>query len=406
MPEQVIDPFSSIEAAVAAIRCGKVVIVVDAEDRENEGDFVCAADKVTPEIVNFMIRYGRGQVCMPILPDAAKRLELPMMVETNSAPLGTAFTVPVDHVTARTGITAAERATTIAALIDPTSKPSDFVRPGHLFPLVAKEGGVLRRAGHTEAAIDLARLAELPPAGVLCEILDETGNRADRVALVAIAKEHGLEIISIEELIRYRRRREKLVYRIAEADLPTRWGAFRVIAYGVKFESQQPLVLVAGDVAKARDPLVRLHSSCFTGDLLDSLRCDCGDQLHMALDMIGSEGVGVLVYLPQEGRGIGLVEKIRAYQLQDQGLDTVEANLALGFKADSRDYGIGIQLLKDLGLRRVRLLTNNPKKTDAFVYGGFDLEVVDQVPILPPVHEFNERYLATKRDKLGHHFPD
>ena len=406
MPEQVIDPFSSIEAAVAAIRCGKVVIVVDAEDRENEGDFVCAADKVTPEIVNFMIRYGRGQVCMPILPDAAKRLELPMMVETNSAPLGTAFTVPVDHVTARTGITAAERATTIAALIDPTSKPSDFVRPGHLFPLVAKEGGVLRRAGHTEAAIDLARLAELPPAGVLCEILDETGNRADRVALVAIAKEHGLEIISIEELIRYRRRREKLVYRIAEADLPTRWGAFRVIAYGVKFESQQPLVLVAGDVAKARDPLVRLHSSCFTGDLLDSLRCDCGDQLHMALDMIGSEGVGVLVYLPQEGRGIGLVEKIRAYQLQDQGLDTVEANLALGFKADSRDYGIGIQLLKDLGLRRVRLLTNNPKKTDAFVYGGFDLEVVDQVPILPPVHEFNERYLATKRDKLGHLFPD
>ena len=380
--------------------------MVDAEDRENEGDFVCAADKVTPEIVNFMIRYGRGQVCMPILPDAAKRLELPMMVETNSAPLGTAFTVPVDHVTARTGITAAERATTIAALIDPTSKPSDFVRPGHLFPLVAKEGGVLRRAGHTEAAIDLARLAELPPAGVLCEILDETGNRADRVALVAIAKEHGLEIISIEELIRYRRRREKLVYRIAEADLPTRWGAFRVIAYGVKFESQQPLVLVAGDVAKARDPLVRLHSSCFTGDLLDSLRCDCGDQLHMALDMIGSEGVGVLVYLPQEGRGIGLVEKIRAYQLQDQGLDTVEANLALGFKADSRDYGIGIQLLKDLGLRRVRLLTNNPKKTDAFVYGGFDLEVVDQVPILPPVHEFNERYLATKRDKLGHHFPD
>ena len=406
MPEQVIDPFSSIEAAVAAIRSGKVVIVVDAEDRENEGDFVCAADKVTPEIVNFMIRYGRGQVCMPILPDAAKRLELPMMVETNSAPLGTAFTVPVDHVTARTGITAAERATTIAALIDPTSKPSDFVRPGHLFPLVAKEGGVLRRAGHTEAAVDLARLAELPPAGVLCEILDETGNRADRVALVAIAKEHGLEIISIEELIRYRRRREKLVYRIAEADLPTRWGAFRVIAYGVKFESQQPLVLVAGDVAKARDPLVRLHSSCFTGDLLDSLRCDCGDQLHMALDMIGSEGVGVLVYLPQEGRGIGLVEKIRAYQLQDQGLDTVEANLALGFKADSRDYGIGIQLLKDLGLRRVRLLTNNPKKTDAFVYGGFDLEVVDQVPILPPVHEFNERYLATKRDKLGHHFPD
>ena len=398
--------FSSIDATVAAIRRGEVVIVVDAEDRENEGDFVCAAEKVSPAIVNFMIRHGRGQVCMPMLPDVAKRLELPMMVETNSAPLGTAFTVPVDHVTARTGITAAERATTLSALVDPSSKPSDFVRPGHLFPLVAKEGGVLRRAGHTEAAVDLARLAELQPAGVLCEILDISGNRADRTALFALAQEHRLEITTIEELIRYRRTREKLVYRIAEADLPTRWGPFRVIAYGVKFESQQPIVLVAGDVVKARDPLVRLHSSCFTGDLLDSLRCDCGDQLHLALNMIGSEGVGVLVYLPQEGRGIGLVEKLRAYQLQDQGLDTVEANLALGFKADSRDYGVGIQLLKDLGLQRVRLLTNNPKKTDAFVYGGFDLEVVDQVPILPPVHEFNQRYLATKREKMGHKFPD
>ena len=398
--------FSSIDSAVAAIRRGDVVIVVDAEDRENEGDFVCAASRVTTEIVNFMIRHGRGQVCMPILPDVAKRLDLPMMVETNSAPLGTAFTVPVDHVTARTGITAAERATTISAILEPASTPGDFVRPGHLFPLVAMEGGVLRRAGHTEAAVDLARLADLPPAGVLCEILDESGNRADREALFALAAEHSLEIISIEELIRHRRAREKLVYRIAEADLPTRWGPFRLIAYGVKFESQQPIVLVAGDLEKAREPLVRLHSSCFTGDLLDSLRCDCGDQLHMALDMIGREGAGVLVYLPQEGRGIGLVEKIRAYQLQDQGLDTVEANLALGYKADSRDYGVGIQLLKDLGLRRVRLLTNNPKTTDAFIYGGFDLEVVDQVPILPPVHEFNERYLATKREKLGHKFPD
>jgi len=400
------DRFSSIESAVAAIRRGDVVIVVDAEDRENEGDFVCAADKVSPAIVNFMIRHGRGQVCMPILPDMAHRLELPMMVETNSAPLGTAFTVPVDHITARTGITAGERSTTISAILDPASKPTDFVRPGHLFPLVAKEGGVLRRAGHTEAAVDLARMAELSPAGVLCEILNDSGNRADRDALFVLAKEHSLEIISIEQLIRYRRTREKLVYRIAEADLPTRWGPFRVIAYGVKFEAQQPIVLVAGDVEKACDPLVRLHSSCFTGDLLGSLRCDCGDQLHMALDMIGREGAGVLVYLPQEGRGIGLVEKIRAYQLQDQGLDTVEANLALGYQADSRDYGVGIQLLKDLGLRRVRLLTNNPKKTDAFIYGGFDLEVVDQVPIVPPVHEFNERYLATKREKMGHHFPE
>jgi 3,4-dihydroxy 2-butanone 4-phosphate synthase/GTP cyclohydrolase II len=397
--------FSSIESAVAAIRRGAVVIVVDAEDRENEGDFVCAAEKATPEIVNFMIREGRGQVCMPILPDVARRLDLPMMVQANSTPLGTAFTVPVDHRTARTGITAAERAAAIAAILDPATKPTDLVRPGHLFPLVAKEGGVLRRAGHTEAAVDLARLAGAAPAGVLCEILDEVGNRADRESLFALAERHGLEIISIEQLIRHRRNREKLVERIAEADLPTKWGRFRIIAYGVKFEAQQPLVLVLGDLANARDPLVRLHSSCFTGDLLDSLRCDCGDQLHLALDMISREGAGVLVYLPQEGRGIGLVEKIKAYQLQDQGLDTVEANLALGYKADSRDYGVGIQLLKDLGLSRVRLLTNNPKKTDAFIYGGFELEVVDQVPILPPPNEFNERYLATKREKLGHRFP-
>jgi len=378
---------------------------VDAEDRENEGDFVCAGDAATPGIVNFMITHGRGQVCLSILPDVAKRLELPMMCEANSTPLGTAFTVPVDHKTARTGITAGERSTAIAAILDPESRPADFVRPGHLFPLVAKEGGVLRRAGHTEATVDLARMAGRAPAGVLCEILDDEGNRADRDTLFTLAREHSLEIISIEQLIRQRRAREKLVERIAEAELPTKYGRFRVIAYGVKFESQQPIVLVMGDLAKVAAPLVRLHSSCFTGDLLDSLRCDCGDQLHMALDMIGREGAGVLVYLPQEGRGIGLVEKIRAYALQDGGLDTVEANLALGYKADARDYGIGIQLLKDLGLSKVRLLTNNPKKTDAFIYGGFDLEVVDQVPILPPVNEHNEKYLATKREKMGHRFP-
>jgi len=397
--------FSSIDAAVAAIGRGEIVIVVDAADRENEGDFICAADAADAAAVNFMISRGRGQVCMSILPDVARRLELPLMCEANSTPLGTAFTVPVDHVSARTGITAAERAAAIAAILDPASQPSDFVRPGHLFPLVAKEGGVLRRAGHTEAAVDLARMAGRAPAGLLCEILDEEGNRADRDTLVALAREHGLEIISIEELIRHRRAREKLVDRIAEAKLPTKYGQFRVIAYDVKFESQQPIVLVMGNPAAVAAPLVRLHSSCFTGDLLDSLRCDCGDQLHMALDMISREGTGVLVYLPQEGRGIGLVEKIRAYALQDEGLDTVEANLALGFKADARDYGIGIQLLKDLGLRQVRLLTNNPKKTDAFIYGGFDLEVVDQVPILPPVNEHNEKYLATKREKMGHRFP-
>ncbi len=398
--------FSTIEAAVAAIARGEIIIVVDAEDRENEGDFVCAADLVTPEIVNFMITHGRGQVCVPILPEAAQRLELHPMVEANTTPTGTSFTVPIDHHTAKTGITAQEKSLTIRALVSPTSKPSDFVRPGHMFPLVAKEGGVLRRAGHTEASVDLARLANLSPAGVLCEILAVNGDRADRKLLFQLAKEYKLEIISIEELIRYRRVREKLVYRIAEANLPTRYGDFKVIAYGVKYENQNPIVLVRGDLSKVAAPLVRLHSSCFTGDLLSSLRCDCGDQLQMALEKIGREEAGVVVYLPQEGRGIGLIEKIKAYHLQDQGLDTVEANLALGYKADVRDYGIGIQLLKDLGLSQVRLLTNNPKKTDAFIYGGFDLKVVDQVPILSTVHEHNAKYIATKRDKMGHQLPE
>ena len=397
--------YSTIEDAVDAIRHGRVVIVVDAEDRENEGDFVCAAEKASTETVNFMITYGRGQLCMPILPEVSQRLSLHPMVETNSAPLGTNYTVPVDHRSTRTGITAAERAHTIQAICDPTSTPADFNRPGHLFPLVAKEGGVLRRAGHTEAAVDLARMAGLMPAGVLCEVLNESGDRANRNQLAELAKRFELPIISIEQLIAYRRVREKLVYREAEARLPTKYGTGTIIAYGVKYESQQPMVFVLGEPEKANAPLVRLHSSCFTGDLLESMRCDCGDQLHMALEMIESEGCGVLVYLPQEGRGIGLVEKIKAYALQDQGMDTVEANIALGFKADPRDYGVGIQLLKDLGLRRVRLLTNNPKKTDAFIYGGFDLEVVDQIPIVGPIHEHNADYLATKRDKMGHHLP-
>jgi 3,4-dihydroxy 2-butanone 4-phosphate synthase/GTP cyclohydrolase II len=398
---------STIEEAVDAIAEGRIAIVMDDEDRENEGDFICAAEKVTPEIVNFMLVHGRGQVCMPILPEVCKRLDLPPMVENNTAPLRTSFTVPVDHRTARTGITAYEKATTILEIVNPASKPSDFVRPGHLFPLEAKEGGVLRRAGHTEAAVDLTRLAGLRPAGVLCEILNEDGDRATRSRLHKIAQQHGLPIITIEELIRYRRRIEKLVYRQAEADLPTKYGKGRVIVYGVKYETMEPAaVLIGNPVEAAQPPLVRLHSSCFTGDLLASLRCDCGDQLHLALEMIAREGAGVLVYLPQEGRGIGLVEKIKAYHLQDGGLDTVEANLALGHQVDSRDYGVGIQVLKDLGLSRIRLLTNNPKKTDAFIYGGFDLEVVDQVPILGPINEHNARYLATKRDKMGHQLPE
>ncbi len=398
--------FSTIEAAIEAIARGEIIIVVDAEDRENEGDFICAAEKVTPEVVNFMITHGRGQLCMPILPEVSERLKLAPMVEANTSFLGTSYTVPVDHKSCRTGITAQERAKAITSIIDPASVPSDFVRPGHLFPLVAKEGGVLRRAGHTEAAVDLVRMAGLAPGGALCEILGDDGDRALREQLFRLAREHHMEIISIEELIRYRRVREKLVYRITEAKLPTRHGEFKIIFYGVKYESQQPFVLLMGEPDKGPVPLVRLHSACFTGDVLASLRCDCGDQLDQALEMIAKEGSGVLVYLPQEGRGIGLVEKIKAYALQDQGLDTVEANLALGYKADTRDYGVGIQLLKDLGLTKVRLLTNNPKKTDAFIYGGFDLQVVDQVPIHPKINEHNARYIATKREKMGHKLPE
>lgn len=397
--------FSTIEDAVEAVRNGRIVIVADAEDRENEGDFICAAERVTADLVNFMITHGRGQLCMPILPETSQRLELPLMVGQNTAPLGTNYTVTVDHVSIKTGITAAERAMTIRSICDPESKATDFTRPGHVQPLVAKAGGVLRRAGHTEAAVDLARMAGLTPAGVLCEILDDSGDRANRDDLHTLARRFELAIISIEELIAYRRVREKLVFRQAEARLPTRYGTGTIISYGVQYEPQQPLVFVLGDPTKVDAPLVRLHSSCFTGDLLESLRCDCGDQLHLALEMIQNEGTGVLVYLPQEGRGIGITEKIKAYALQDQGLDTVEANIALGYKADPRDYGVGIQLLKDIGLRKVRLLTNNPKKTDAFIYGGFDLEVVDQIPIVGPIHEHNASYLAAKRDKLGHRLP-
>ena len=399
------DRLSKVDEALDALAQGQIIIVMDDENRENEGDFICAAEKATPEIVNFMITNGRGQLCLPLLPETCQRLDLPPMVEDNTCPLGTGFTVPIDHRNCRTGITAPERAMTILAAVDPQSKPGDFVRPGHVFPLIAKEGGVLRRAGHTESAVDLTRLAGLQPAGVLCEILAENGDRASREELFALAKEFNLKIITIEQLIRYRRRQEKLVYRMAEADLPTKVGTARIYAYGVKYETQQPVAIVWGDPTKVAVPLVRLHSSCFTGDLIASLRCDCGDQLKMAMEMMGSEGAGVLVYLPQEGRGIGLVEKIKAYALQDEGMDTIEANIALGHQSDLRDYGVGIQILKDLGLTRIRLLTNNPKKTDAFIYGGFDLEVVDQVPIVGPVNEHNQRYLETKRDKMGHNLP-
>ncbi len=396
---------NSVPEAVEAIRRGEVVIVVDAEDRENEGDFICAAEKATPQTINFMLS-GRGQLCVSVLPDVCKRLELSPVVAENDAPLKTAFMTPIDIRTAKTGITATERSETIRRIASPDCHVEEFVRPGHVYPLLAKEGGVLRRAGHTEASVDLARMAGFQPAGVLCEILDETGDRASRAALAALAKRHRLKVISIEDLIAHRRVSEKLISRAAESDLPTRYGNFQIIVYAVQYETQEPIALVFGDLTTPGEPpLVRMHSSCFTGDLISSLRCDCGDQLQMALDIISREGRGALIYLPQEGRGIGLAQKIRAYALQDKGLDTVEANHALGFKADMRDYGIGLQILKDLGLSEVRLLTNNPKKTEAFNLRGFDLKVVDQVPLVSVPNEHNQRYLDTKRDKLGHRLP-
>ena len=399
---------SNVERAIEAIAAGRVVIVVDDQDREDEGDFICAAEKVTPEVIRFMTREGAGLLCMPILQELAAEKGFEWMVEQNTTPTETPFAIPVDHVSCRTGISPEERSTTVHAILDPGSTPDDFVRPGHLFVLFAKQGGVLRRAGHTEATIDLARLAGLRPAGILCEICSREANgMAQRDELERIAKEFDLPIVSIEEIIRYRRAEERLVYRIkgADAELPTRYGTGRIVGYGVEFEAQQPIVFVLGDLASVEAPLVRMHSSCFTGDLLESLRCDCGDQLHLALEAFGREGTGVLVYLPQEVRGTGLIEKLKAYRLQDGGLDTVEANEALGFHADTRDYMVGLQILKDLGLRRVRLLTNNPKKVDAFVYSGVGIEVAEQVPLIAPERSERARYMRTKREKLGPRLP-
>ncbi|MBA63455.1 MAG: bifunctional 3,4-dihydroxy-2-butanone-4-phosphate synthase/GTP cyclohydrolase II [Planctomycetaceae bacterium] len=397
--------FSSVQQAVDAIARGEVVIVVDAEDRENEGDYICAAEKATPETMNLVLS-GRGDFCLSVLPETAKRLELAPLADSNSTKLGTAFMTPLDHIECRTGVTADERCLTVKTIADPNSRPDDFVRPGHVHLLVAKQGGVLRRAGHTEASVDLVRMAGLQPAGVLCEILDETGNRASRADLLKLANKQNLEIISIEQLIAHRRVSEKLVHRSGSAKLPTKYGAFEIISYSVEFEDLEPVVIRMGDLSNCDEaPLVRMHSSCFTGDVLTSLRCDCGDQLHMALNMISQNGCGAVVYLPQEGRGIGLAEKIKAYSLQDQGMDTVEANHALGHKSDMRDYGVGLQILKDLGLSKLRLLTNNPKKVEAFNLRGYDVQVVDQVPIVSISNEHNEKYLETKRDKMGHRLP-
>lgn len=399
---------NSVDDALAALRAGRLVIVIDASDRENEGDFVGAAESITAEQVDFMLTRGRGVMCAPLPREVADRLRLSPLVaaESNSSPNNTPFLTPVDHRDAGTGVSAESRAKTLRALVDPDSLSSDFVRPGHLNPLLAKEGGVLRRAGHTEATVDLLRIAGLKPVGVLIEILSQKhAGMADRVELDEIAQQHNIPVITIEDLIRHRRLRERLVTREVEISMPLReYGQVTVIAYKVEHEDQEPLALVWGDLKSVAAPLIRMHSSCFTGDVLDSLRCDCGDQLRMAMDMISREGAGAVVYLPQEGRGIGLVAKLKAYQLQDQGLDTVEANHKLGFKADQRDYMIGLQILKDLGLNQIRILTNNPKKLESFEQ-TWDLRVVEQVPIIAPPHEHRQKYMETKRDKMGHKLP-
>jgi 3,4-dihydroxy 2-butanone 4-phosphate synthase/GTP cyclohydrolase II len=400
--------YSTIDEVLTALRAGRVVIVVDAAERENEGDFICAAESITPETVNFMLEVGKGVMCVPVTQETADRLHLTPMVppDQNTAAMQTAFLIPVDHRNAGTGVSAENRALTIGALADGNSQAGDFVKPGHTNPLLAKPGGVLRRAGHTEATVDLLHMAGLKPVGVLIEICSRRGGgMADHSEFQALSQEFGLPIISIEQLIRHRRLSERLVRREVEARVPTRYGEATVIAYHVEHDEQVPLAIVLGDLKSHPAPLVRMHSSCFTGDLLSSLRCDCGDQLHIALSMIADEGAGALVYLPQEGRGIGLVPKLKAYVLQDQGLDTVEANHKLGFKADMRDYMVGLQVLKDLGLTEVRLLTNNPKKTNAFVYSGVELKVVEQIPIIAGPEKHREQYLATKRDKLGHKLP-
>jgi 3,4-dihydroxy 2-butanone 4-phosphate synthase/GTP cyclohydrolase II len=393
--------FGTIEDAIEDIRNGRMILVVDDEDRENEGDLVMAAEKATPEAVNFMLKYGRGLLCVPMTGERLDELDIPMMVRENTAPLGTAFTQTVD---ARRGVTtgtsAYDRAVTIRTLVDPLTRPADLTRPGHVNPLRAMDGGVLRRAGHTEAAVDLARLAGCLPAGVICEVLDDEGGMARVPELAQLARDYKLAMITIKELIRYRTQHEKLVRRVATTRLPTEFGEFTAIAYEATVYSRVHFALVMGDIGGDSPVLVRMHSECLTGDVFGSRRCDCGPQLSRALQMIQQEGRGVVVYLRQEGRGIGLHNKIRAYELQDQGKDTVEANEALGFKGDMRDYGIGAQILVDLGLRNLKLLTNNPAKRVGLE--GYGLNYVERVAIEIAPNEENRRYLSTKRDKLGH----
>jgi 3,4-dihydroxy 2-butanone 4-phosphate synthase/GTP cyclohydrolase II len=393
---------ASIESAIEDIRQGKLVIVVDDEDRENEGDFVTAARNVTPEVVNFMSKYGRGLICSPLVEERCDELGLELMVHHNTALHETAFTVSVDLLGhgCTTGISAHDRSKTIQALVDPATKPEDLGRPGHIFPLRAKKGGVLRRAGHTEATIDLARLAGFDPAGVLVEIMNEDGSMARLPELREIAKKFDLKLVSIKDLIEYRLKTDSLIEEIVRVDMPTRFGHFKLIAFREKNTSNEHLALIKGEWRKDEPVLTRVHSSCFTGDILGSFRCDCGEQLHKAMQMVEETGTGVILYMNQEGRGIGLVNKLRAYKLQENGMDTVEANLHLGFPMDQRDYGVGAQILRYLGISKLRLISNNPRKRAGLL--GYGLEIVETVPIEIHPNPHNEKYLQTKRDKLGH----
>ncbi len=392
----------TIESAIDEIRKGKLIIVVDDEDRENEGDFIGAAQHVTPEVINFMSKYGRGLICAPLLDERCDELQLEQMVSNNTALHETAFTVSVDLLGhgCTTGISAQDRAKTIQALIDPATRPDDLGRPGHIFPLRAKKGGVLRRTGHTEATIDLARLAGFGPAGVLVEIMNEDGTMARLPELIEIAKKFELKIISIKDLIEYRLKTDSLIEEIVRVDMPTKYGHFKLIAFREKNTTNEHLALIKGFWKKEDPVLVRVHSSCFTGDILGSLRCDCGDQLHAAMQMVEKEGTGVILYMNQEGRGIGLVNKLKAYKLQENGMDTVEANIHLGFPMDNRDYGIGAQILRYIGIAKLKLISNNPKKRAGLL--GYGLEVTEAVSIEMIPNSHNEKYLETKRDKLGH----